>query len=271
MPRTELGEFLMTRRARVTPEDVGMPAAGERRVPGLRRDEVAVIAGVSVDYYRRLEQGKETRPSEVVLTGLTRALRLTGAEERHLYALAGTARRLGEEATVQPVPAELLSLMDSWSDSGAILLDPVLDVLAMNAEARELFAGFEETANLLEMVLLDPEGRRFFVEWEASAEASVANLRDSADFAVAPARLRELLDRLEAESPEFPGLWARHDVRPKTHETKLLRHPARGLLSIEFHAFNVASVPGYQLLVYREGAGSPRDGSPGDGAGRGDR
>ncbi|MEU3309568.1 helix-turn-helix transcriptional regulator [Nocardiopsis sp. NPDC006832] len=262
MPRTELGRFLMTRRAKVTPEAVGMPATGERRVPGLRRDEVATIAEVSVDYYRRLEQGKETRPSEVVLAGLCRALRLTEAENRHLYALAGAAHRLGEEATIQPVPAELLNLMDSWSHSGAIVLDPVLDVLAMNTRAQELFAGFEETANLLEMVLLDPEGRRFFVEWQASAEATVANLRASADFSVAPARLRELLDRLEAESPEFPGLWARHDVRPKTHETKVLRHPARGPLGIEFHAFNVASVPGYQLLIYQEqGAEEERRGT----------
>ncbi|TDQ54481.1 helix-turn-helix domain-containing protein [Actinorugispora endophytica] len=252
MPRTELGGFLMTRRAKVTPEVVGMPAAGERRVPGLRRDEVAAIAGLSVDYYRSLEQGKETRPSEVILAGLSQALRLTVAEERHLYALAGAARRLGAEATVQPVPVELLNLMDSWSDSGAIVLDPVLDVLAMNAKARELFAGFGETANLVEMVLLAPEGRRFFVEWEASAEETVANLRASADFAVAPARLRELLGRLKAESPEFPGLWERHDVWPKTHETKVLRHPTRGLLSIDFHAFNVASVPGHQLLIYQE-------------------
>lgn len=255
MARAELGEFLRTRRAKVRPETAGMPAGGERRVPGLRRDEVAVLAGVSADYYRRLEQGKETRPSEAVLAGLSRALRLTEAEERHLYALAGTARRLDGEATIRPVPAELLKLMDSWSDSGAIVLDPVLDVLAMNAEAQQLFAGFAETANLVEMVLLDPEGRRFFVEWEASAEATVANLRDSADFAGVPARLRELLDRLEAESPEFPGLWARHDVRPKTHETKVLRHPARGLLTIDFHAFDVTSVPGYKLLVYRENPG----------------
>ncbi len=250
MPRTELGGFLVTRRAKVTPEAVGMPAAEGRRAPGLRRDEVAVVAGVSVDYYRRLEQGKETHPS--VLAGLSQALRLTEAERRHLYALAGAACRLGEEATLQPVPTELLNLMDSWSESGAIVLDPVLDVLVMNTRAQELFSGFEETANLLEMVLLDPEGRRFFVEWEASAEATVANLRDSADFSVTPARLQELLDRLNAESPEFPGLWARHEVRPKTHETKVLRHPARGRLSIDFHAFNVASVPGYQLLVYRE-------------------
>jgi hypothetical protein len=107
------------------------------------------------------------------------------------------------------------------------------------------------------MVLLDPEGRRFFVEWAASAEGTVANLRASADFAVAPARLRELIDRLNAESPEFPGLWARHDVRPKTHETKVLRHPDRGRLSIEFRAFNVASVPGHQLLVYREKGPAP--------------
>ncbi|MFC3518379.1 helix-turn-helix transcriptional regulator [Streptomonospora nanhaiensis] len=257
MPRTELGGFLMTRRAKVAPADVGMPAAGERRVPGLRRDEVAALAGVSTDYYRRLEQGKETRPSAAVLAALCQALRLTQAEERHLYSLAGAAHRLGEEATVQPVPAPLLDLMDSWIDSGAIVLDPVLDVVAMNARAQELFSGFAETANLLEMVLLDPQGRRFFVEWRASAEATVANLRASADFAATPARLAELLDRLNAESPESPGLWARHDVAPKTHETKVLRHPARGLLRVDFHAFNVASVPGYQLLVYREQGPAP--------------
>ncbi|KIH98483.1 XRE family transcriptional regulator [Streptomonospora alba] len=256
MSRTDLGEFLMTRRAKVAPETLGMPAVGDRRVPGLRRDEVAADMGVSVDYYRRLEQGKEAHPSEAVLAGISATLRLTAAEEQHLYALAGVARRLGETATTRPVPPELLNLMDSWHEAGAIVLDPVLDVLAMNAAAQELLSGFCETANLLEMVLLDPEGRRFFVDWAASAEATVANLRASADFAVAPARLRELLTLLEAESPEFPALWARHDVRPKTHETKRLSHPTRGLISVDFHAFNVASVPGYQLLVYRERPGS---------------
>lgn len=252
MAKTELGEFLRTRRAKVTPDTLGLPPGGHRRVPGLRREEVAQDAGLSVDYYRRLEQGKEPHPSEPVLAALSTTLRLSRAEEEHLYALAGVARRLDEEATVRPVPTELLALLDSWQEAGAIVLDPVLDVIAMNHRARDLFRGFADTANLLEMVMLDPEGPRFFVEWEAAAEATVANLRASADFSRTPARLTELLETLRGGSPAFPELWARHDVQPKTHETKLLRHPERGPLTVDFHAFNVASAPGYQLLVYQE-------------------
>lgn len=252
MTQADLGEFLQTRRARVQPELLGIPVVGHRRVPGLRRDEVATDADISVDYYRRMEQGRERHPSEQILASLARTLRLTHDEQRHLYALAGVAWKLDGRSVNRPVPAELLTLLDTWQEAGAIVLDPVLDVIALNAQAEELFSGFAARRNLLEMVLLDPYGRLFFVDWAASARATVANLRASADFGETPARFRELIAELRRNSAEFPELWAMHDVAPKTHETKELLHHERGLLTIDFHAFGVSSAPGHQLLVYRE-------------------
>jgi len=251
MTQGDLGQFLQTRRAKIQPKMLGMATAVNRRVPGLRRDEVAITADVSVDYYRRLEQGKELHPSEQILASLARTLRLTADEQRHLYSLAGVAWRIGGDVIEHNVPTELLLLLDTWREAGAIVLDPVLDIVALNARARDLFSGFS-TDNLLEMVLLDPRGRDFFVEWEASAQSTVANLRASADFNETPARYRELVASLRAESPEFPGFWDMHDVKPKTYETKELLHPRRGLLTVDFHAFGVSSAPGYQLLVYQE-------------------
>lgn len=253
MPYPELGEFLRTRRARVQPELLGVPSSGHRRVPGLRRDEVAIDADFSVDYYRRLEQGRELHPSEQILVSLSRTLRLTRDEQRHLYSLAGVAWRLDADVTKQTdIPAELLSLLDTWREAGAIILDPVLDVIALNERAEDLFSGFATTRNLLEMVLIDPHGRSFFVDWEASAGSTVANLRASANYRTTPIRFHELMQFLQLNSPEFSGLWAMHNVRPKTHETKALRHQMRGLLTVDFHAFEVSSAPGHQLLVYRE-------------------
>lgn len=255
MPQGELGEFLQTRRAKVQPETVGVATVGHRRVPGLRRDEVAITADVSVDYYRRLEQGKELHPSERILASLARTLRLTVDEQRHLYSLAGVAWRIGGDAIERNVPAELLRLLDNWHEAGAIVLDPVLDVVAFNPRATELFSGFAAAGNLLEMVLLDPHGRIFFVDWEASAEATVANLRASADVIDSSARYQELIAALQADCPEFPALWGLHDVKPKTHETKELLHPRRGLLTIDFLALGVSSAPGHQILVYQERLG----------------
>jgi transcriptional regulator with XRE-family HTH domain len=249
---SELGDFLRTRRAKVGPEDIGLVPGGARRVTGLRREEVALAAGVSVDYYRRLEQGRELRPSPEVLAALSSILQLSEPEQQYVYSLAGVARRLDEQASTRPVPPELLALMDSWEEAGAMVLDPLLDIVVLNSRAAELFCGFSETANLLEMVFLDPEGRRFYVDWEAAAEGTVANLRASADFSHTPARLTELLETLNSGSPEFADYWSRHDVQPKTHETKLLHHPIRGRLTADFHAFGVSSAPGYQLLIYRE-------------------
>lgn len=254
MATVELGEFLRTRRARVAPEVLGISSISHRRVSGLRRDEVAADAGLSVDYYRRIEQGREPHPSKAVLASLSRTMRMSVNEQRHLYALAGVSWRLDDNAPARRVPHELTSLLQSWHEAGAIVLDPVLDLVICNKKATDLFSGFSSTGNLLEMVLLDPYARRFFVEWTASAEATVANLRASADFAGLHARFRELLVKLRRESPEFPAMWDRHDVKPKTHESKELRHHRHGLLTVDFHAFGVVSAPGYQLLVYQEQA-----------------
>lgn len=251
MSHSQLGEFLRTRRAKISPDQIGVVSLGHRRVPGLRRDEVAAEAGVSSDYYRRIEQGRELHPSESILAALSRTLRLTVDEQKHLYSLAGVAWRLEGNLASRPVPAELLVLLDSWEEAGAIVLDPLLDILAMNSRAQDLFSGFAQTANLLEMVLLDQQARTFFVDWEASAAATVANLRSSADFSTVPARFRELIALLRRTSPEFPELWLRHDVKPKTHETKELLHHREGLLTLDFHAFGVTSAPGHQLLVYQ--------------------
>ncbi|WP_241199229.1 MULTISPECIES: helix-turn-helix transcriptional regulator [Rhodococcus] len=252
MPHADLGQFLQTRRARVQPELLGISLVGHRRVPGLRRDEVAMDADISVDYYRRMEQGRERHPFEQILASLARTLRLTLDEQRHLYTLAGVAWKLDGEAVNPPVPQELLMLLQTWQEAGAVVLDPVLDVIALNAHAEDLFSGFAVRRNLLEMVLLDPFGRSFFVDWEASTRSTVANLRASADFGATPGRFRELIEKLRRNSPEFPAFWAMHDVQPKTYETKELLHHERGLLTIDFHAFGVSSAPGHQLLVYRE-------------------
>lgn len=247
-----LGDFLRTRRAKLSPDRLDFAPGAKRRVPGLRREEVAMAAGLSVDYYRRLEQGRETRPSEPVLTALAQTLELNETERQYMYSVAGVAYRLDDDTSTRPTPQPLLDFIDSVGDAGAIVLDPVLDIIATNEEAQQLFAGFTSTANLLEMVFLDPEGRKLFVDWEASAAATVANLRASANFNRTPARLAELLSTLTQASETFAELWARHDVEVKTHETKVLHHPARGLRSFEFHAFSVASLPGYLMLIYRD-------------------
>ncbi|MGY2079984.1 helix-turn-helix domain-containing protein [Modestobacter sp. SYSU DS0657] len=252
MPSTELGEFLIARRAATPPAPDTPQGMRPRRVPGLRRDEVAAQAGVSVDYYRRLEQGREKHPSRPVLAALARTFGLTLDEEQHLYSLAGVAWRLGPDDVRRPVDPALLELMASWRESGAFVLDPVLDILAMNARAVELFAPFSDTTNLVEMVMLDPVGRTFFVDWETAARSSVANLRASADFAATPRRFEELVRRLTRGSPAFAELWARHEVRVKTYATKDLMHPALGPLTVGFHAFQVPSAPGHQLVVYQE-------------------
>ncbi|WAM14774.1 helix-turn-helix transcriptional regulator [Rhodococcus sp. JS3073] len=256
MASTELGEFLRARRAAASPDSVPFASAGPRRVPGLRRDEVAMLADVSHDYYRRLEQGRERHPSQPVLEGLSKALNLTSEERRHLYSLAGVAWRLDGAELRREVDPALLRLMESWERSGAFVLDPILDISAMNSLAVALFEPFGDTTNLVEMVFCDPTAREFFVDWEESAKSTVASLRATAKFSSTPHRFTDLIARLEAASPRFCELWARHEVQPKTHEVKQLRHSTAGELTIEFHAFGVPSAPGHQLLVYQVEPGS---------------
>jgi transcriptional regulator with XRE-family HTH domain len=170
-----LGPFLRSRRAAVRPESVGVPVAGYRRVAGLRREEVALLAGVSVDYYTRLEQGRERHPSAQVLDALTRAFGLDDDGRQHLFRLAGLAPRSG--AAGQTVDPDLLRLLDAWPANPSFVHNRTLDVLARNELGAALHSGFADAGNLVRMTFLAPGGREFFVDWDRAVHAGVANLR----------------------------------------------------------------------------------------------
>ncbi len=253
--RAPLGEFLRARRAAASVDSLPILAPGQRRVPGLRRDEVAMMAGVSVDYYTRLEQGRETSPSRQVVDALSRALELTDAQAEHLYALADLRWDPAWAGQGEGLDPALRAMMDSWSSSAAFVLDPLLDLVETNPLATALLAPFASTANLAEMVFLDPVGRTFYADWERAAESCVASLRATAGLSRRGARQAELLERLGSD-PDFALRWARYDVQPKTHEQKTLRHPSAGEIVIDFHTFHVAHRPGYELVVYQAAPGS---------------
>jgi transcriptional regulator with XRE-family HTH domain len=247
----ELGSFLRARRAATSVEDVGLRSYGARRVPGLRRDEVAQLAGVSVDYYTRLEQGRESRPSAQVIDALAHVLGMDAADHRHAYALAQLMWVSPLPDVPPPVDPALFRLMESWPGAACFVLDPILDILAINPLAQRLFSPFAATDNLVEMVFLDPAGRTFYADWSRAATSCVANLRATSDIHVGARRREQLVQRLRDGSPEFARLWTAHEVTPKTHDTKELYHPEVGTINVDFDALEVAGMPGHQLVVYR--------------------
>ncbi|MER5458066.1 helix-turn-helix transcriptional regulator [Micromonospora sp. NPDC002389] len=251
MPTTALGAFLTARRARLTPGDVGLVSSGTRRVAGLRREEVAVLAGVSVDYYTRLEQGRERNPSSSVLAAVARALDLGPDAHDHLFRLAGLSPGSTPTPARPQVGQSLRELLDAWPDTPAVVIDRRLDLLAGNALADAFYADFAEADNLVRMAFLDPAGTTFFADWRRTAEACVANLRLALGHDPHDRRARELVEQMGAASPEFRRLWGRHDVQGKTHEAKTFRHGAVGELTLSYHAFDVRDAPGQQLIVYR--------------------
>ncbi|MET9186411.1 helix-turn-helix transcriptional regulator [Streptomyces tendae] len=258
MDDNHLGEFLRARRARLRPQDVGMASHGVRRVAGLRREEVAVLAGVNADYYTRLEQGRERHPSAQVLDALGRALLLDTDAFLHLHRLAGVspAGRGSSHVTERVGPA-LRQLMDGYAHTPAFVMSRALDLLAANALADALFAPFTPADNLARMTFLDPAGRQFYRDWDLAAEAVVANLRQAAGFDPEHPRLRDLVDTLTAHSGTFRGLWAQHSVRGKTRDAKELLHPDVGALSLTYQSFDVRDAPGQQLVIYHAEPGSP--------------
>ncbi|MCP2167409.1 helix-turn-helix transcriptional regulator [Goodfellowiella coeruleoviolacea] len=257
MSGSELGEFLRARRAQRSPRDAGLPYAGKRRVAGLRREEVAVLAGVNVDYYTRLEQGRESHPSAQVLDALCRALDLDPDAREHLHRLAGTTPDGGPAPVPRTVSPELRQLMDGYTTTPAFVLDRNLDVLASNALADALFAPFDPADNLARMVFLDPVARQFYARWEWTAQATVANLRMAAGFDAHDPRLRRLVAELSDGSEHFRTLWHSHQVRGKTHEPKQLVHPDVGPLTLTYQAFDVRGAPGQQLVIYHAEPGTP--------------
>lgn len=253
---TELGDFLRARRDLVPPERAGLPSHTSRRVKGLRREEVALLAGVSTDYYTRLEQGRERNPSEQVLGAVARALQLDPDSAAHLFRLAQPAPP-AVAAPVTTVSPELLRLMDHFLGLPACIVSPALDILATNHGTRQLYSDFARVDNQLRMLFLDPAGRRFYRDWDRAARSMVSNLRaQSAPFPDDP-RIAQVIGELSLRSPAFASLWARYDVRPCTSDDKPLWHPQVGEMYLHFESFTVSSAPGQRLLVYSAEPGSP--------------
>ncbi|GHF22688.1 transcriptional regulator [Streptomyces fumanus] len=246
-----MGEFLRARREALKPRDVGLPEHGRRRVPGLRREEVALLAGVSSDYYIRLEQGRENSPSPQVLDAVAQALRLDAEATGHLHRLRLAAHRRPGAAEHGEVSGQLLRLMESWEHTPAFVLGPALDVLAGNALATALHDGFEAFDNLARMVFADPAGRDFYQEWDRTAHSCVAELRAAYGHDPGSARIAEVVAELSAASEEFAALWSLHEVEVKSQDGKHLRHPRVGDLHIAFAAFTVNGAPHQQLIVYQ--------------------
>ena len=214
-----------------------------------------MLAGVSVDYYARMEQGRERNPSAAVLNALGRALRLDADQRAHAFRLAGLAPEEAH-APVEAADPALLDLMAEWDSTPALVVDRCLGVLGRNALAQALYAGFTTSDNLVRMVFLDPHGRRFFADWERAAASCVAQLRLALPHPDAAAGLR-LLVAEASENDDFRRLWADNDARGKLPESKSFHHPEVGALRLDVHAFDVRGASGQQLIVYRAPAGSP--------------
>lgn len=256
MASSELGDFLRSCRALISPGDVGLHSYGTRRVPGLRREEVSILAGLSSDYYTRLEQGRERNPSVQVLDALSRALRLDADQEMHLYRLARMVPTTRGSSARESVSPALLQLMDTYSSTPAFVLNPTLDILACNGLADALFSPFDCADNLLRMVFIDPAGATFYADWRRAAQASVATLRLASGHGPNNARLGELVDELSSASAAFCQFWESGHVRGKTLESKEMVHPDVGPLSLTFQAFDVRDKPGQQLVIYQAEPGS---------------
>ncbi|MFF0344768.1 helix-turn-helix domain-containing protein [Kribbella sp. NPDC004875] len=251
----KLGDYLRARRALVRVQDVGLPDVGPRRVPGLRRDEVALLAGVSTDYYMRLEQGRERHPSDQVLRSIASALRLDDAAAAHLFRLGLPVFGAGAAAPLTVAP-ELVRLMDSMPEVPAFLVGAAQDILGANAMARELYRGFARYDNLLRMIFLDPHARSFYGDWDAASRLAVSNLRASSSQFPADEHIERIVGELTLRSPAFVNLWARYEVRPRTSELKHFVHPKVGELRLHFETLAVASAPGQHLSVYSAEPGS---------------
>ncbi|MEE1783774.1 helix-turn-helix transcriptional regulator [Streptomyces sp. SP17BM10] len=251
MSGNHLGEFLRARRAALRPQDAGLASHGVRRVAGLRREEVAVLAGVNADYYARLEQGRERNPSAQVLDALGRALRLDPDGRAHLHQLAGTVPSSRLAPTTDRVSPALRQLLDGLLAAPAFVINRSLDVLAANTLAQALHSPFEPMDNLARMVFLDPAARQFYEWWGHTAQAVVGNLRRAAGLDPDDSGLRELVGTLSRHSPDFTHLWNTHTVHGKTRAPKHLLHPDVGPLALTYQAFDVGDAPGQQMIVYQ--------------------
>lgn len=261
-PRHELAEFLRTRRTRVRPQDVGLEPGPRRRVAGLRREELALLAGVSSDYYQRMEQGRDVRPSDQVLDALARALNFSAEETRHLHSLAVAARtpaRRPRAYAPEEVPPTTLRLLRTMT-SPAVVVGRFLDLLAWSPLAGVLLGEFTELPradrNLLSL-LLHPEADQACPERAATVAELTAMLRSQVAAEPGHPRAVELVGELAVRSDEFATLWARHDVEDTIRGRMRVNHPLVGELNLDWDAYPMPGTPGPLLIVYTAEEGGP--------------
>ncbi|AWT26360.1 hypothetical protein Csp1_15750 [Corynebacterium provencense] len=267
-PVTELGDFLRSRRDRLTPEDAGVRSYGRRRVPGLRREELAQLAGVSVTYLTRLEQGQSQNASDAVIDSLVRALQLSADERKHLFTLARPStvppkRRRREKPEVAESGAE--RLLHAMGDVPAVLLGRFNDILAWNRAGHLLLASHldEDAAaepatrpNQIRMLFLVPHTRDLYMDWEDEAALAVASMRFVAAEYADDRRLAELVGELSMKSLEFASLWSGHTVKLCTNGTKRFHHPEVGELELNYEALHLPEGNGQRILTHTADPGS---------------
>ncbi|MET0901365.1 MAG: helix-turn-helix transcriptional regulator, partial [Mycobacterium sp.] len=247
-PVNQLGGFLRAQRARVTPQEAGLPAVSGRRVAGLRREEVAVLSGVSADYYARLEQGRERTPSAQVVDAISQALRLTTDAREHAFRLAKLSPHSARTGDV--VSQELLQTMHAFPQAIAYVTNPALRILAANPAAAAFIAPMRRReSHVLAAIFLDPVARTFYVNWDEVSRAYVSALRLAEGFVPRHREVTELVERLYGESQAFRELWDDQTVEGLTATQRTIRHPEVGLLQLSYQTFDVRNVPGQQLTV----------------------
>jgi transcriptional regulator with XRE-family HTH domain len=266
---SELGIFLKARRALVQPSEVGLPDGyGQRRTPGLRREEVATLAGMSVDYYTRLEQGKETNPSPAVIESLARILRLDVNEYEYLRGLAQHAVRppsachtTKRRALSHRVRQGPLLLMEALRPNPAYVVSRTNDILAANPAGYLLFYGVQDwpvrQRNVTRYIFLHPEARRLYPEWEKLVPNSVAYLRARAGIDPDDPELVALIGELVVKSPEFARLWERYEVKMVGEGTKSFQHPLVGAMTLDYEAMELANADGQRMIAYYSVPGTP--------------
>jgi transcriptional regulator with XRE-family HTH domain len=263
---TELGHFLYARRSQITPAEVGLiQGTGVRRTPGLRREEVAALAGVSIDYYTRLERGKETRPSPAVVDALARALNLELDEHEHLRALAARAARYAPEPPPAPsrtVRRQLKLLLEKLRPNPAYITSRTLDLLAWNPGALALYDGIEDwpasQRNIGRFLFLHPAARDIYADWDNQIRGCVARMRALAGTDPDATDLAGLVGELLLKSPDFARLWERYDVtRRNSGQKKTFHHPHVGTITLDFQGMQLEGTPGQRLGVYVAEPGTP--------------
>jgi transcriptional regulator with XRE-family HTH domain len=263
--KNEIREFLTSRRGRITPEQAGLRSYGSRRVPGLRREEVAVLAGVSVPYYTRLERGEVSGASESVLEALARALQLDDAERAHLLDLARAAQPTSRprRRPKQRIRPEVQWTLDAITGAPAFVSNSRLDIVAANQLGRalycDLYAAPERPINTARFVFLDPRAEAFFLDWDTVATESVAILRSAAGRDPHDRDLTDLVGELSTQSEAFRTLWAAHDVRFHNAGVKRVHHPVVGDLSLSFNGLNLSADHGLTMFTYAVEPGSRSD------------